>query len=338
MTVERKARPGRGAVADGDATAPDRERPAMDPVHSPSDRERLEAFLDAQARERRLSPLTVSAYRRDLTRYLDGLAPGADPFDRDELRDHLSQRLRDGASRRTVARNLASLRAWCRWLQRIDVLDHDPAAALPALKPERPLPEVFGEEELAAAIEALPVDEFESCRDRLILELLYTSGMRLSELAALDLRDLQGDTLIVMGKGRKERMLPIGGPARRLVECWRPLRRGLLLEKGRDEEPALLVNSRGTRLSGRGIQRAVARTLARLGGGRRLSPHVIRHSFATHMLDHGADLRVVQELLGHASLSTTQIYTHLSAARLKDVYARAHPRAGRADSSMEDRT
>lgn len=310
----------------------------MDPVHSLSSIELLESFLDAQARERRLSPLTVSAYRRDLSRYLAQLVEGADPFDRDEIRDHLSARLRGGASRRTVARNLASLRAWCRWLQRVGRLDHDPAAALPSLKPERPLPEVFSEAELIEAIEALPLGEFEPCRDRLILELLYTSGMRLAELASLDIADLQGDTLIVTGKGRKERMLPIGAPARRLLVNWRPLRRGLLLEKGRDDETALLVNSRGGRLSMRGIQRAVGRRLALLGGRRRVSPHVIRHSFATHLLDRGADLRVVQELLGHASLSTTQIYTHLSATRLKEIYARAHPRATGADSSMEDRS
>jgi integrase/recombinase XerC len=308
----------------------------MDPLQSLSPLQLLEAFLEAQARERRLSPLTVAAYRRDIGRYLATLAPGADPFDRLELRDHLSERLRTGCSRRTVARNLAALRAWCRWLQRLGRLDHNPAAVLPALKAERSLPAVLSESELSQAIEALPLDEFSGCRDRLILELLYTSGMRLAELAALDLSDLQGDTVIVTGKGRKERMLPLGGPALRLLEHWRPLRRVCLLERGRDEEPALLVNSRGGRLSPRGIQRSVARCLQLLGGGRRLSPHAIRHSFATHMLDRGAELRVVQELLGHASLTTTQIYTHLSAARLKDIYAQAHPRAAGASTSMEE--
>jgi integrase/recombinase XerC len=289
----------------------------------------LDAFLDHLSQERRLSPATRLAYGRDLRTYLASQAPGADPFDKAELRDHLGGLLRRGLSRRSVARCQAALRSWCRWLQARGRLADNPAAALPAVKQEKRLPGVLSEREVREAIESVPTADFASCRDRLILELLYGSGMRLAELARLDLRDLQHELVLLFGKGAKERLVPVGGEARRVLEQWRPLRRALLAERCRAEEPALLVNRRGGRLGGRSIERLVEARLRAVCRQRKLSPHLLRHSCATHLLDSGADLRVVQELLGHASLSTTQIYTHVSVKHMQDVYRQAHPRSGR---------
>jgi len=289
----------------------------------------LDAFLDHLIQERRLSPATREAYGRDLRGYLSGLAPGADPFDSAELRDHLSLRLRQGLSRRSVARCQAAMRTWCRWLQARGRLDHNPAATLPAVRQEKRLPEVLGERELREAIEGVPTTAFTDCRDRLILELLYGSGMRLAELTRLDLRDLGGELVLLFGKGAKERLVPVGREARKALEAWRPLRRALLAEAGRPEEPALLVNRRGGRLGRRSVERLVRARLETVSSLRKLSPHLLRHSFATHLLDHGAELRVVQELLGHASLSTTQIYTHVSVKHMQDIYRQAHPRSGK---------
>lgn len=289
----------------------------------------LDAFLDHLTQERRLSPATRLAYGRDLRAYLASLAPGADPFETQELRDYLSLRLRTGLSRRSVARCQAALRSWCRWLQARGRLEHNPAALLPAVRQEKRLPEVMSEREVREAIEAVPTADFADCRDRLILELLYAGGMRLAELTRLNVSDLRHALVLLFGKGAKERLVPIGGQARRVLEQWRPLRRALLAERGRPEEPALLVNARGGRLGDRSVERLVRARLAAVCSLRKLSPHLLRHSFATHLLDHGADLRVVQELLGHASLSTTQIYTHVSVKHMQDVYRQAHPRSGR---------
>jgi site-specific recombinase XerD len=298
------------------------------PPLSPSAWTLLDAFLDHLTQERRLSPATRLAYDRDLRGYLQGLSPEADPFAPDELRDHLSRRLREGLSRRSVARCQAAMRSWCRWLQSRGRLERNPAALLPALRQEKRLPEVLSEREVREAIEAVPTADFADCRDRLILELLYGTGMRLAELTRLDLRDLGGELVLLFGKGAKERLVPLGREARRVLEAWRPHRRALLAQAGRPEEPALLLNRRGGRLGPRSVERLVQARLARVSRLRRLSPHLLRHSFATHLLDSGAELRVVQELLGHASLSTTQIYTHVSVKHMQDIYRQAHPRSG----------
>lgn len=307
-----------------------RQRRARTPSLPPDHREAasLQAFLHHLERERRLSPATVLAYSRDLSAYLAWLSAEADPFDHQEMRDWLGQRLREGLGRRSVARAQAALRSWGRWLHSRGRLDDNPAARLPAVKQEKRLPEVLSEREVREALEAVPVAEFADCRDRLILELLYGSGMRLAELTALDARDLQGELVLLFGKGAKERLVPVGSQARAVLAAWRPLRREQLALAGHPEEPALLVNRRGGRLSGRSVERLVRLRLEAVCVRRKLSPHLLRHSFATHLLDRGADLRVVQELLGHASLSTTQIYTHVSVKRMQDIYRSAHPRAG----------
>lgn len=307
-----------------------RDRRARSVTVPPESREAasLQAFLDHLGHERRLSPATLQAYSRDLQGYLANLVDGADPFDSHELRDYLSLRLRQGLSRRSVARCQAALRSWCRWLQARGRLEDNPAAGLPAVKQEKRLPEVLSEREVREAIEGIPTENFADCRDRLILELLYAGGMRLAELTALDLRDMQGELVLLFGKGAKERLIPVGSRARQVLELWRPLRREQLALSGHPEETALLVNLRGGRLGGRSVERLVKARLEQVCVRRKLSPHILRHSFATHLLDRGADLRVVQELLGHASLSTTQIYTHVSVKRMQEIYQSAHPRAG----------
>jgi len=304
--------------------------------HSTSASSLLNLFLAHLTQERRLSLATAEAYGRDLRGYLGQLAPEADPFDPMELRDYLSHRLREGLSRRSVSRCKAAMGSWCRWLQARGRLEHNPAATLPTVKQEKRLPGVLSMGELREALEQVPMDSFASCRDRLILEVLYGGGLRLSELVRLNLRDLGGEMLLIFGKGAKERLVPLGGEARRVLEAWRPLRRALLLEKDRLEEPALLVNQRGTRLSGRSVERLVEARLRQVSALPRLSPHILRHSCATHLLDSGADLRVVQELLGHVSLSTTQVYTHVSVKHMQDVYRHAHPRSGKVAGPTAD--
>ena len=291
-------------------------------------RQLLQQFLDALQRERNYSALTIQAYQHDLE-LLFKYAGERDPLDRQLIRNFLADRAEEGMKPRTLARQLATIRSFCRFLQSRGFIETSPVAALPAIKLNQNLPSVLSVEEMRAVIEELESIDFNSCRDRLILELLYSTGMRLAELVALDLRNLRTQTVRVLGKGSKERVLPLGSPVLELLPEYFDRRRVLLnsLRTTRKDEEALLVSQHGRRLSRRRIQDIVHQQLARVSRNRKLSPHVIRHSFATHMLDHGADLRVVQELLGHASLSTTQVYTHLTGQRLKDIHNRTHPRA-----------
>lgn len=298
----------------------------MDAVIPPAN-DLLPDFLRYLRVERNYSPNTLEAYERDCRQYLESLE-GRPPFERDGLRRFLARRQQLGASRRTVARQQAALRSWCRWLLKRGILSHNPLKAMPGLRQARPLPGVLSENEVVAAIEGLDPVDFRACRDRFLLELLYSTGMRLSELAGLDVSQMRGRTVRVRGKGSRTRVLPLGGPVLELLPLWLRLRRERLLEKpGGEGEPALLLNMRGGRLGVRGVQKIVAARLGQVSRARKLSPHVLRHSFATHMLNRGADLLTVQELLGHASLSTTQIYTHLAADRLKEIHRQAHPRS-----------
>jgi len=292
----------------------------------------LEQFLSYLQFERHYSENTIAAYARDLKLYLGSLAEkGAgslDPFDRASIRDFLAERLRQGRSKRTVARHLAAIRSWCRYLQSRNLLAANPVVAMPPIRLDKPLPACLSEAELEEAIEGLSPDDFQNCRNRLILELLYASGMRLAELVALDLGHFRGGMVRVRGKGSQERILPLGAPALEVLERWKAFRSSRLARLDLKDQQALLITRQGRRLGRRQVQNVVRRSLAAVSAARKLSPHVLRHSFATHLLDRGADLLVVQELLGHASLSTTQVYTHLTGKRLKDIYTKAHPRAG----------
>lgn len=282
------------------------------------------------------SPHTIAAYRRDVRHALDHLARahrvrrggGAclEPADLDTpaLRAYLSFQNATGASPRTVQRRLASLRSFLRYLRRRGWIETDPAQTLRGPHAGRRLPRYVPEEEMARLLDGAWEDTPSPDRDRAVLELLYATGMRLAELVALDRQDLdlRHGTVRVMGKGHKERILVFGDATRRALEA----HLAALRAKGEPAHGPLFPGRRG-RLTGRTIQRIVARHLGRLARAGGHSPHVLRHSFATHMLDRGAEIRAIQELLGHASLGTTQIYTHVSVESLRRAIDAAHPRA-----------
>ncbi len=294
-------------------------------------------WLDA---ERNDSPNTVKAYGRDVAAFesfLDGFYGGAAwtwaGVDRLAIRGFLAEGSRRGWSKRTIARALSAVRAFYRFLNLHHGVEVNPARAASTPKQEKRLPGYLdrGAMERLFAYAEVRAGEgtFRAARDRAILELFYSTGMRLSELVGLNLDDLDlvSDQVRVRGKGRKERILPVGRLAVTAIRNYY-LRRDELLSAGRGpERRAVFVSERGRRLTPRAVQLAVRRLLDAVSEGRKVTTHSLRHSFATHLLDAGADLRAVQELLGHASLSTTQIYTHTSVERLKQVYHQAHPRA-----------
>jgi integrase/recombinase XerC len=299
--------------------------------------ERVDLFLRHLADERQLSPHTVQAYRRDLkdlsrflTEYYGTPDWGWHHVDRLTLRSFLGWARRRGLARRTLARKLSAVRTFLGFLHREGVLASNPARTLRAPRGDRTLPthvpeggikKVMGIAEARAAENTLA-----GTRSLVVLELLYGSGLRLSELHGLDLErlDLLGDQVKVVGKGRKERIVPLTGAASRAIRRYLSRREEVAAQPRRGP---LLVNQKGDRLSRRWIQKLVTELLEAAGEGDEASVHSLRHSFATHLLDRGADLMAVKELLGHASLSTTQIYTHTSRDRLKKVYQDAHPRA-----------
>ena len=291
----------------------------------------VEAYLRAGRAERDLSPHTLSAYRSDLAQFTEwaerSKVARIEDIDRVLLRRFVSFLGEKRLSRRSIARKASALRSMLRWALLHDLVDSDPSADLTVPKLDKPLPKVMSADDVAALCELPPDDSPEGLRDRAILELLYGSGLRVAELCALDVDDLDlsGGSLIVMGKGRKERKLPMTAPARRAIETYLKEARPVLMT-GTGTKGALFLGTRGGRLGTRGVRAMLSRYL-RLEGAPEVGPHALRHSFATHLLDNGADLRAVQELLGHESLQTTQVYTHVSTERLRAVYERSHPRA-----------
>lgn len=296
----------------------------------------VRSFLRHLEDERQLSPHTVAAYGRDINDlgdFLDGYL--GDPawswrsVDRLALRSFLGWGQRKGLARRTLARKLSGVRTFLRFLHAEGHLPGNPARGVRSPRRERLLPEHLGRrgvDAIFALAEARAAENtLAGTRTLLLLELLYGSGLRLAELHALDLEVLDpiNEQVRVMGKGRKERIVPLTGAALRALRRYEPRREDAGAPAG---QGALLVNQSGARLSKRSVQRAVAALLEKAGEGDGLSVHSLRHSFATHLLDGGADLMAVKELLGHVSLSTTQIYTHTSKERLKQVYRDAHPR------------
>ena len=272
------------------------------------------------------SPNTVKGYVADL-KGLKGYADTFDALTLDALRRWLADAMSAGKSRATLARHTAAARAFSTWAYRQGYISADAAARLKAPKVNRPLPTVVKGERAGKLVEAGTADDAhpaEYLRDRAMLELLYATGIRVGELTGLNLGDvdLARGLAHVTGKGNKQRVVPFGDEAAAAVSEW--------LEFGREElagdTPAMFVGSRGGRIDQRQVRRIVERAGQR-AGVENVSPHTLRHTTATHMLEGGADLRVVQEMLGHTSLQTTQIYTHVSAQRLKRVYDQAHPRA-----------
>jgi integrase/recombinase XerC len=291
-------------------------------------------FLRAQRAERDLSPHTLAAYGSDLAQFRTWAARAGlttlEEVDRRLLRRHVAYLSERGYARRTIARKLSSVRSLLAWAQRRGLVEANAAADLSAPKLDRPLPRVLGAEEAAALCQLPPADEPTGIRDRAALEFLYGSGVRVAELCGLDLDDidLDGGFMRVTGKGRKQRRVPLSDPATAALGAYLARARpGFLARSDPPPEPrALWLNSRGGRLSPRSVRALVDRYQVD-DSSRRATPHSLRHSFATHLLDGGADLRVVQELLGHESLATTQIYTHVSTERLRIVYEQSHPRA-----------
>jgi len=293
--------------------------------------EQLREFLDYIRLNRNASAHTVAAYESDLSQFLAfagrerGTRGALEPkhLDLDLIRGFLGELYRQGQARASVARKVSALRTFVRYLRREGWIDSDPAALAVAPKREQKVPAHLSVDEMSQLLDAPDASTPLGRRDRAILELFYASGIRLSELVALDLDDvdLAGRMVRVMGKGRKERIVPFNQKASAALRAW--LKDRLALTRG----DALFVNARGGRLTGRSVQRLVARYVSSCSTRFGISPHALRHSFATHLLQAGADLRAIQELLGHVQLSTTQRYTHVNVAQLLDVYRKAHPRA-----------
>jgi integrase/recombinase XerC len=304
-------------------------------------REYLKNFLAHLGLNRNVSPHTVRAYENDITQFLAFLASEKDrkmseltaaDLDPSLVRAFLADRGRGGDARSTMARKLSGLRTFFRYLRREEILDTDPARQAVAPKREQTLPAHLSESEMSQLL-SMPSDgDPLGRRDRAILELFYASGLRLSELVGLDMDnvDLRNRMVRVMGKGSKERQVPFNQSTARALRAWLKDRLELRTQNAerrtRNADP-VFVNYRGSRLTGRSVHRIVRRYVSQCSMQFGISPHALRHSFATHLLQRGADLRAIQELLGHARLSTTQRYTHVNAAQLIEVYRKAHPKA-----------
>ncbi len=294
--------------------------------------EALAGYEEHLVAQRDLSPHTVRGYVTDVVLLLDHLARrgGHQVHDLDlpALRSWLAQGRTRGHSRSTTARHAAAARSFTGWLRRSGLTPDDVGQRLVSPKAHRTLPDVLAPDQAKAVVEsAAGAEEPAGLRDSVVLELLYASGIRVSELVGLDVDDVDRSRrlLRVLGKGRKERSVPYGVPAERAIDAW--LTRGRPSLATAESGPALLLGVRGHRLDAREARRVVHRAVSAAPGAPDIGPHGLRHSAATHVLEGGADLRSVQELLGHASLATTQIYTHVTVERLRAVHAQAHPRA-----------
>ena len=293
----------------------------------------MQRFLDHLHYERNASASTTRAYRSDLDGFLEFLKGAklptrADRIDPLAVRAWLSSLHREGLERSSVARKVSSLRSFFRYLVRQGDLAESPMTRIVTPKVRRKLPRYLNVDEAALVVESPDLDTPLGLRDRALLELLYATGLRVSELCSLSLEDidLQEVVLRTVGKGRVERMVPFGRRARDAVRAYLAERHRLRGRRIGDPD-ALFLNYRGGRLSVRSVRRIMEASIQRSAVKHRISPHGLRHSFATHLLDAGADLRSIQELLGHASLSTTQRYTHVSTERMREVYRKAHPRS-----------
>ena len=339
-------------------------------------RDHLKSFLQFLKLNRHVSPHTVRAYDSDVTQYLAWVASQTgkkmsqlEPADLDmpSVRSHLAELNKAGKARASVARKLSGLRTFVKYLRREEIIEHDPTAMAEAPKRDQIMPNHLSESEIARLLDMPNTQASLGRRDRAMLELFYASGLRLSELVAIDLEHLNlSERMVrVMGKGGKERLVPFNQSARAALQEWMRDRAAILASRPRPEPTgpptkvqtgrrvvpskssraaalsgggrpnaakadlgdALFINYRGTRLTGRSVDRLLRRYVAQCSSRIGISPHALRHSFATHLLQRGADLRAIQELLGHARLSTTQRYTHVNVAQLIEVYRKSHPRA-----------
>ena len=329
----------------------------------------IQKFLDYLRFERRFSEHTAKCYGADLAQYSEflkntsqGAPPHAEPTSHDQqhagpatavaaqvditvdqlllsaqvdsIRMYLAFLNEKQYSRATVARKLATLRSFYKFLVKRNHVSSNPVVTVRTPKQEKKLPRFLEYEEVKQLLETPPVDTWLGARDRAILETLYSTGIRVSELVALNMDDIDflGEVVHIRGKGKKERIAPIGSSALQVIQHYMEYRNKRAQSNGNFDPKVLFVNKHGQRLSTRSVRRKMDKYLKIAGLDPEISPHTLRHSFATHMLNNGADLRSVQELLGHQSLSTTQIYTHLTTTKLKEVYQSAHPRNNGHDS------
>jgi len=314
-------------------------------------------FLEHLEGERNFSAHTIRSYAADLTQFCQYLAAASDaagdaePLTADRLpapedvepggltrailaaqpldiRGFLAMMRNSEYSKATVARKLATLRSFYKFLVRIEAVEASPVSVVRTPRQDRRLPKCLDIEQVEALLAAPDTATLLGARDRAILETIYSAGLRISELVGLNIEDLDefSEALRIRGKGRKERLVPLGGKAVEAIEAYLRMRGAAF---GTHSSGPVFVNKFGRRITGRSIRRKLDKYLLEAGIDVHISPHVLRHSFATHMLNAGADLRSVQEMLGHENLSTTQIYTHLTTRRLKEVYDRAHPLAAR---------
>jgi integrase/recombinase XerC len=296
--------------------------------------EHIESFIAWLADEKGYSPHTVVNYRRDLMGFADnaGNQTNVSSIDTKDIRNYVYV-LNMKNSSSSVARKLSALRTFFKFLLREQAIDTDPMASISMPKQRQYIPVFLSVDEIFALLEAPGADDTFAERDKAILELLYSTGVRVSELVNCNMINLDFDNemLRIKGKGSKERLVPIGSQAIKALKIYLPRREEMLKSRLRfgkkADSKALFLNSRASRLTSRSIERKVAEYGKRAGIDKSVTPHVLRHSFATHLLEMGADLRSVQELLGHASLSTTQKYTHLDMVHLMKIYDKAHPKA-----------
>jgi integrase/recombinase XerD len=291
----------------------------------------VELFLSHAAVEKGLAANSVEAYGRDLRRYADHLAgmgiAGWDAVGRAEIQAHLAELVRRGISARSQARALSAIRSLHALLAGERLAPHNAADEIDAPRAARRLPSLLSRDEIARLLAAPDPRKPAGRRDRAMLELLYATGLRVSELVSLELNDVDLETrmLVARGKGRKERLVPVGAPAGEAVKAWLAGARDAVLRGRRSRH--LFVTPRGGRMTRQGFAKLLDRHARAAGIARRISPHKLRHSFATHLLEGGADLRAVQVMLGHADVTTTQIYTHVDRTHAKKLHERFHPRA-----------
>jgi len=300
---------------------------------------RFLAYLEDQ---RRVSRQTLRAYASDLAQFRELLAerhgddlPGPEDVDPLAVRGFVARLHRGGMAKSSVARKLSAVRSFLRHAVRLGVIDVSPAEGIPTPKQAKLLPKNLTVDEVFTLLDAIAGDDVAARRDKALLEFLYATGLRVGELAALDLDDVDvsGGLVRVLGKGNKERIVPFGTKAKDSLLSW--LAASEPLRRRRRDANALFLNLRGTRLTDRSTRRILDRRMHEAAIAAHVSPHALRHTFATHMLGAGADLRAIQELLGHASLSTTQRYTHVGVEALMAVYDKAHPRAHRGRLRVE---
>jgi len=288
----------------------------------------IDAYLGFLCNERRYSPLTIKHYRRDLARFREycaiQLIPSWDRLDSEHIRSFIGELHRKGLGGRSCQRMLSSLRSFFSYLLRHKIISNNPAQGLRAPKSPRKLPQLLDVDQVNGLLTIDSTDVL-ALRDRAIMELMYSSGLRLAETVSLDIAgiDIDDHTVTVIGKGNKTRVVPVGTQALAALHDWLK-RRGELAAEG---EVALFVSKRGQRLTHRAVQSRIKKWSIQQGVSTDVHPHMLRHSFASHMLESSRDLRAVQELLGHADISTTQIYTHVDFQHLANVYDQAHPRA-----------